>query len=79
MPPPGSETVTPPKSVRRKNQAVSSKGVASRPAMNVGQPGAVSGVLPDTGYDFLEDSGIVLEEKGLDANAYITQVSQPNN
>ena len=48
--------------------------------MNVGQPGAVSGVLPDTGDDFLEDSGIVLEGlEGLDANAYITQVSQPNN
>ena len=50
--------------------------------MNFGQPGAVSGVLPDSGYDFLEDSGIVLEgleEKGLEAKPYIIQVCQPSN
>merc|ERR1711892_924051 len=74
VPPPGSEALTPPKSVLRKNQAGSSAGAVSQPAKNGGQPGAGSGVLPDSGYDFLEGSGFVLEgleEKGLDAKSYI--------
>merc|ERR1711892_281328 len=74
VPPPGSEALTPPKSVLRKNQAGSGAGAVSQPAKNGGQPGAASGVLPDSGYDFLEGSGFVLEgleEKGLDAKSYI--------
>merc|ERR1711892_877764 len=74
VPPPGSEALTPPKSVLRKNQAGSGAGAAPHPSKNVGQSGTVSGVLPDSGYDFLEGSGFVLEgleEKGLDAKSYI--------
>merc|ERR1712013_679577 len=74
VPPPGSEALTPPKSVMRKSLAVSSASAAPQPAKNGVQAGTVSGVLPDSGYDFLEGSGFVLEgleEKGLDAKSYI--------
>eukprot|EP00092_Neocalanus_flemingeri_P106095 GFUD01136081.1.p1 GENE.GFUD01136081.1~~GFUD01136081.1.p1 ORF type:complete len:2869 (+),score=812.68 GFUD01136081.1:304-8910(+) len=74
VPPPGSEALTPPKSVLRKSQAGSGAGAAPHPSKLGGQSGTVSGVLPDSGYDFLEGSGFVLEgleEKGLDAKSYI--------
>jgi len=74
VPPPGSEALTPPKSVLRKSQTVSASGATNQPSKNGVQPGTVSGVLPDSGYDFLEGSGFVLEgleEKGLDAKSYI--------
>ena len=78
VPPPGSEALTPPKSVLRK--AAASGGTAQgaaggATAKAVAVQGAQGGaVLPDSGYDFLEGSGFVLEgleEKGLDAKSYI--------
>ena len=76
VPPPGSEALTPPKSVLRKGAAGQSNIGGSKTAVaGQGGVGATGGlVLPDSGYDFLEGSGFVLEgleEKGLDAKSYI--------
>ena len=78
VPPPGSEALTPPKSVLRKAAASGGAGqgaAGGATAKAVAVQGAQGGaVLPDSGYDFLEGSGFVLEgleEKGLDAKSYI--------
>ena len=78
VPPPGSEALTPPKSVLRKaaaNGGVAQSAAGGASAKAVAVQGAQGGaVLPDSGYDFLEGSGFVLEgleEKGLDAKSYI--------
>jgi hypothetical protein len=72
--------VTPPKSVLRKAAAPAGAcggAVAKVANLAQGAGGAAGGggaVLPDSGYDFLEGSGFVLEgleEKGLDAKSYI--------
>jgi len=78
VPPPGSEALTPPKSVLRKAAASGGSGQSTAGGATpkaVAVQGAQGGaVLPDSGYDFLEGSGFVLEgleEKGLDAKSYI--------
>jgi len=79
VPPPGSEALTPPKSVLRKSQIAcgGTSQVQLPPAKDIrGTAGGQlsAGILPDSGYDFLEGSGFVLEgleEKGLDAKTYI--------